>query len=283
MSIFIEESFHDQDVAIPCGEKSPGESFSPEHPQGRSEQPTDLSRVDLQRFREREHKFLLFRKDAKETLELSSLPKITIEQAYFPDDLVPAMAALAASIRGIGEAAKELTFSQARIRKITGDDSVQYYLQAKTRNPETGLSDRTEIPAAIDERAYAELLPLASAGRILKVRRLLSDVVGPDNNPIPVQVDIDRILEAGPNSEKPAKGKFSFYTVDVEVPSEKASELLRSGEHNIGFVHAAIELDEQNKNLRSLLSTRRIAAVGREKELLVALQGVRRALLKQAA
>jgi hypothetical protein len=154
----------------------------------------------------------------------------------------------------------------ARLRMIKGDEVV-YHLDFKGRklNLGQGVVGRPELPPiTLTRKEYREYRDRDTIGATVKQRYVIPGSVRLNSGVRHCfDANLDHYLYAGRELEKLP---VDLYTIEFES-THAALVALKRGRHSFTFLESCLELNDENGELAGLLTNKRLAKKGYDKEL----------------
>jgi len=147
---------------------------------------------------------------------------------------------------------EKFNFTTARIRFVRKGHKSQYF--ATFKGPYLNESSRIEIERKIDVKIFKSLNKLCRGVTVHKIRYYIPGwVLNTNNKKIKITAEIDHLID----------WSSEFFTVDLELPSEKLIKNIRLGHHSFDFLKCcAIELNRELTQIRKPLSMKYLSQNG---------------------
>jgi hypothetical protein len=161
------------------------------------------------------------------------------------------------------------TLNTVRLREsIFSSGKNEYRLEFKGPKESCmlGRIERREFSFRISEEIFAEMLPGASAGVVVKLRYgIPGQIFRPDNTTVPILLELDQVLKAG---APPKQLGLGLYRADIEVPCSSLIDDIRAGRTTFAaLLEQSIELSALNRDNAKPLSYSRLAMHGLSGEI----------------
>lgn len=211
---------------------------------------------------ERELQYFLPLSQLKQRIALEHLPAKLISQSFFVPELYDVLSVFLRELSGQQAFPPQFRMTQIRVRHVHDEGFDSYYLEMKGRTPEQENFERLEISLPITIALYNDLLNLASAGQLEKVRYSVDGYVTVDGAEERLVAEIDLLRRAGGKEVVVPEELEDFAIVDIELADRAHVEPIREGLHSFEFLSSAVELSQVERTLKKGLSARRLAKRG---------------------